>query len=333
METKSLLYQKALGCLLGGLIGDAMGGPTEDHTYEEIEKKFGGEVTDFSGGGTDDTLVKMILCDAIFTSGGYVTADDFAQAFLRVGAENNRFYGHGVLHNMFSKLMKNLVLPVYAGLGNSQTSHSCMMISPMGIINACNPRQASIECFEVSGLIHADVAPTARDAACAAGAAVAEAMRKNATVDSIIEASYSYLHPISSAHLIERIKTAVSTAKKLQDYKKFRAWYYENNLSGASNDPDETVPCALSLFYLADGDPEKAIIYGTNFGRDADTIATISGSIAGTYKGITAFQSSWLDKMKDAMPEQEELAKKLTDIAVKRVENQKEQISLFNQIL
>ncbi|MDR2933226.1 MAG: ADP-ribosylglycohydrolase family protein [Oscillospiraceae bacterium] len=331
MGNKSILYKKTLGCLVGGLVGDAMGGPTEDHTYTEIEEKFG-EVTDFSGGGTDDTLVKMILCDAIITSGGYVTADEFAQAFLRVGKENNRFYGHGILHNMFSKLMKNLVLPAYAGQGNSQTSHSCMMISPMGIINACNPRQAAMECYEVAGLIHADVAHTARDAACAAGAAVAEAMKADATVESIIEASCAYLHPVSAAHMIERIQTAVSAARRIGDYKKLRAWYYENNLSGASNDPDETVPCALAFLWLAQGDPEKAVVYAANFGRDADTIATIAGSIAGALVGIDAFPGKWLDKMADAMPEQEALAENLARIACDKVSEQQKRIDQFLEI-
>ena len=60
----STLYQKTLGCLLGGLIGDAMGAPAENKTYQEIEEKFG-EVREFEGNGKDDTPVKMILYYAI----------------------------------------------------------------------------------------------------------------------------------------------------------------------------------------------------------------------------------------------------------------------------
>ncbi|MGZ5432547.1 MAG: ADP-ribosylglycohydrolase family protein, partial [Thermoanaerobaculia bacterium] len=45
----------------------------------------------------------------------------------------------------------------------------------------------------------------------------------------------------------------------------------------AMPDARETVPVALSLFYLANGDPRQTILYGANFGRDADTIASMAG--------------------------------------------------------
>ncbi len=69
-----------------------------------------------------------------------------------------------------------------------------MSISPMGIINACNPRQAALETFDVAGLIHAGDSTFCRDGACAMAAAVAEAMKPVATVDSILDASTAYLH-------------------------------------------------------------------------------------------------------------------------------------------
>jgi ADP-ribosylglycohydrolase len=44
------LYRKALGCLWGGIIGDAMGTPTENLTYQEVEARFGW-VSDFDSDG------------------------------------------------------------------------------------------------------------------------------------------------------------------------------------------------------------------------------------------------------------------------------------------
>ena len=41
----TVLYRKVWGCLIGGAIGDAMGGPTECMSYDEIQRKFG-KVTD-----------------------------------------------------------------------------------------------------------------------------------------------------------------------------------------------------------------------------------------------------------------------------------------------
>ena len=58
--TSTVLYKKTLGCLLGGLIGDATGTPTEGKHYTFIEENFGW-VDDFSCDGTDDTLMKALL--------------------------------------------------------------------------------------------------------------------------------------------------------------------------------------------------------------------------------------------------------------------------------
>ncbi|MGI8747278.1 MAG: ADP-ribosylglycohydrolase family protein, partial [Deinococcus sp.] len=43
------IEQGALGCILGGAVADALGGPTEGRTPEDIVARFGGRVTDFVG--------------------------------------------------------------------------------------------------------------------------------------------------------------------------------------------------------------------------------------------------------------------------------------------
>ena len=82
MENKSLLEKKVIGCLLGGIIGDAMGAPAEGKTYKQIAEQYG-EITDFEGSGTDDSAIRMILCQAIVENGGYIRADEFADSFLK----------------------------------------------------------------------------------------------------------------------------------------------------------------------------------------------------------------------------------------------------------
>ena len=57
--TTDRLTDKIYGCLMGGLIGDAMGAPTEGMHYENIIEEFGPNgVTDFEGVGTDDTAIR-----------------------------------------------------------------------------------------------------------------------------------------------------------------------------------------------------------------------------------------------------------------------------------
>ena len=78
ISVESLLYKKTLGSLIGSLIGDAIGTPKENMAYGDIEAKFGG-VDDFETDGTDDTVIKNILADALVKIGGYATIADWGQ--------------------------------------------------------------------------------------------------------------------------------------------------------------------------------------------------------------------------------------------------------------
>ena len=323
---------------MGGLIGDAMGARTEGRDFREIAKDFG-EISDFEGAGTDDSAIRLILIGAILDGGGHVTADEFAASFLRNKAKYYRLF-YIPVRNMFHKVESKLSLPVYAGLGNMHSSSSAMSISPMGIINACNPRQAAMETYDVAGLIHAGDSTFCRDGACAVAAAIAEAMNPRSTVDSVIEASTAYLHRTSSAEMRQCIESTVSMAREAGQYAKFRDDFYAKKLRDVKSDSRETVPCVLSLFHLARGNPVQAVIHAANFGRDADTIGTMVGGLAGAFAGIGAIKPEWLAKVeanygkKQAVskdygippvdsPDQRELARSLVAVIAERAAAQK----------
>jgi len=318
-EILDRLFDKVLGCLIGGIIGDAMGSPAEGKGYLEISEKYG-EINDFSGVGTDDSALKHILCNTIIKTEGYPTADTWAEEWLNqedLFLKTRLFYIP--VMNAFWKIRAEGVPPREAGKGNMASSSSAMCISPMGIINTGNPRQAVLETYEVASLIHHNFC---RDAACVIAAAVAEAFSPEASVDSIIKSAIEYL-PSKSAVIIKKsIEDVLKLAQEAQEYNIFRERYYRKCLIPSRSIPDarETVPVALSLFYLADGDPRKSVIFGANFGRDADTIASMTGSIAGAFKGASNFPREWLDKIEAESPiSQKELAEKLTKITVNRL--------------
>jgi ADP-ribosylglycohydrolase len=327
----SSLFVKIYGSLLGGLIGDAMGAPAEGKTYEEIAREYG-KIQDFEGMGTDDTIIKHILCEAILDNDGYVTADELAVAF-----SNNRDkfrHWYTPVRNMFRKVDAELVLPVYAGMGNQQSSSSAMAIAPMGWINACNPRQAALETYDVAGLIHAGVSTFCRDGACAVAAAVAEAMKPEATVESVLDASTRYLHRISSSEMTELIAGALDLARREAEYEAFREAFYQSSLPASSviSDSRETVPCSLALFYLARGDVRQAIVYAANFGRDADTIGAMTGAVGGALQGVDGLGSDWITKATAALPGQDELARKLAQVAVTKAQGMKEALGLLDRL-
>ena len=348
MDRNGILFQKVYGCLLGGVIGDAMGAPAEDMTYDEVKEKFGW-INDFVGAGTDDSAIKLILCEAILKHRGRIGADEFADAFL---ANKKKYYNlfYIPVRNMFHKIESGLSLPVYAGMGNMHSSSSAMAISPMGIINAGNPRQAALETYDVAGLIHGGASTFCRDGACVIAAAVAEAMSPEATVDSVLKASWSYLHKDSSKELLDRISLTMEMVERTGNYEDFRKEYYEKCLGDIVSDSRETVPCVLALFKLTDGDPVKAIEYGANFGRDADTIATMVGALCGALKGAKALKPEWVQKHEDSygknrrdsngvedtnsvVPEQADLADALIEVLLERIAEEKRVLSTVDALI
>ena len=342
---EDLLFKKVYGCLLGGIIGDAMGAPAEGMPYEKIKEQFGW-ISGFEGSGTDDSAIKLILCEAIIKSGGHVTADEWADAFL---ANKKKYYGFFYIpvRNMFHKIESKLSLPVYAGMGNMHSSSSAMSISPMGIINACRPRQAAIETWDAAGLIHGGESTFCRDGACAIAAAVAEAMSPKATVNSILEAAVKYLHKDSSKELLDRIKLAMDILARTKEFEAFRKEYYKKCLGDIISDSRETVPCTLALFKLANGDPVKSIEYGANFGRDSDTIGTMVGALAGAFKGVEGLKKEWVTQIEASYgkkqdpskgyeeiealtsPDQRELARQLILVLLAKAEEEKKAQDCF----
>ena len=313
---RDAIRDKALGCLAGGLIGDAMGAPVEGWRYDRIiaEK---GYINDFEGGGTDDSIIKLILCEALIENGGHASADEFAEAFLRHSDDYNWFFVP--VRNMFHKIQDGHTLPVDAGRDNTASSSSAMAIAPIGIVNACDPRTAAAEAYEAAGLIHSGCCGFCRDGASAIAAAVAEAFIPYVNVDSVLDAASAYLHKKSAAEMRGRIADTLALARRSGGFEPFRELYYKNiHMYNTICDSRETVPVALAAFYLSGGDVRRAVEYGANFGRDADTIATMSGAIAGAFAGAGRIEKQWLEKVLNNNGRQGQLADKMTDLISKR---------------
>ena len=326
--TSTVLYKKTLGCLLGGIIGDAMGEPAEGKAYQEIERDFGW-IDDFDGGGTDDTVLRDLLAEALIRTGGYAMLDDWAQVWLDnwdtiFGPKVGKFF-ISVLHT--ARKMRIQGVPRMAALGSIPCSSSAMCMAPVGIVNACNPRQAAFQAYNLASLINVHDAGFCQDGAASIAAAVAETFSPGATVDSVLESSVGFLESISGTSMREAIERAVGAAREVGDYRKFRSFVYENAdsfLQPVKINSLETVPITLALFHLADADFEKCVTYAANFGRDTDTMAAMAGAIAGALGGVQAIRPAWAEKAKRyASVRQEDLAANLIRVAVEKCETEK----------
>jgi ADP-ribosylglycohydrolase len=288
------LQGRAYACLLAGLIGDAMGTPTENLEPDEVESRFGW-VREFTGPGTDDSLMKDLLSAALVATDGYATADDWAaqitaqQSLIR--ERRDKFFA-SVLH-LVGKLRYGYP-PRELSAGNMPSSSSAMAIAPVGIVNAGHPRAASAQAQELASLIHTGVVGFCQDGAAAVAAAVAVAMRPGATLDEVLDAGTAYLKPTSGALMRGLVLDALSLARESGDYKSFRAAYHRRFRQTIACDSRETIPATFAICLLANGDPVQAVEQGANFGRDSDTIATMAGAICGAFAGDRAIPSSWV---------------------------------------
>lgn len=331
------LYQKALGSLIGGIIGDAIGTPTENMRYAEIEAKYGW-VADFDSDGTDDTVMKNLLAEALIRTDGFATYDDWAQVWLDrwddiFGDKVGKFI-LSVLHT--ADKLRNHSIPRMAALGNMPSSSSAMCISPVGIVNAGNPSQAAAQAYSLASLIHIHDVSFCQDGAAAMAAAVAAAFNPKATVDSIIDSAMEAVVPISGQEMLSLMTETLTIARECNDYKAFRKTMYdreEHFFRRMICDSRETIPITLALFYLAEGNVERMVTYGANFGRDADTIATMGGAIAGAYQGIDGIRADWVEKVKRVTSvDQDALAERLITTAKAKFSAQEEDREIFASI-
>ena len=334
---ESALYQKALGCLVGGVIGDAMGEPTENKHYRDIEANLGW-VNDFQGGGTDDTVLRDLLAKALIRTGGYATLDDWAQVWLDewdaiFGPKTAKFFV-SVLHT--ARKLRIQGEPRMAALGNVPCSSSAMCIAPVGIVNACNPRQAALQARNLASLINVHDAAFCQDGAAAIAAAVAAAFDPAATVDAILDASVRYLEVVSGRAMREAIARALDCARASGDYVAFRATIWADPdpyLQTAKINSLETVPITLALVWLADGEVETALTYAANFGRDADTMAAMAGAITGALRGIEGIRAEWVERAcRCADVDQRELAADLAETARRKMSTERETQAVFDSI-
>jgi ADP-ribosylglycohydrolase len=295
----TVLYDRIYGCLVGALIGDSMGEPTEGWDYRRIEAEFGNPVEPAAyterlrKGGTDDSALKHLLIEAIARGGGHVTPHDWASVWLEK-MRPHEFYTP--VANAYHKVRYMGVSPREAGRGNMLANSSAMCISPIGIINAGNPRQAVLETLNAACLIH-DGAPL--QGACAAAAAVAAALDPRAGVADVIGAAGRYLDP--DTDMRTELARIVGLAQSAGDYAAFREAYYANPRPFLV-DPRESLSVALACFALAQGDATRTVIHCANFGRDCDTIATMGGAVAGAFAGARAFPHEWIERVQAVTP-------------------------------
>jgi ADP-ribosylglycohydrolase len=180
-----------------------------------------------------------------------------------------------------------------------------MYMTPVGIANAGDPAGAYAEAIDMAG---AHQSSYGREAAGVFAAAVAEAMRPGATVDSVVEEALA----VSRDGTRAAIEAVVTVARKHGDWRQaigdlrdavtpfdtvgpnYREPLLDARIPSRTKSIEE-LPVAIGFVVVAGGDYHDAVLGGVNYGRDSDSIATMAGAITGALGGAAAVPVEWVD--------------------------------------
>ncbi|MFI6488076.1 ADP-ribosylglycohydrolase family protein [Streptomyces sp. NPDC050564] len=323
-EGTGTLDERITGALVGAAVGDALGGPVEGYTPEQITERHGGRVHGIVGPWNGDRWRTARPIAPYHKGDGHVTDDTLmTHALVRVYATvRDHLDAYAVAEHLVPDLMgtprwipeleaealplqriflaeKWLVArlhyghmdPREAGTGNIVNCGAAMYMAPVGLVNAANPTAAYAEALDIAG---AHQSSYGREAAGIFAAAVATACAPGATPDSVVAACLA----LAKDGTRSAIQAVCEVAARHTDFESALGPLREAVAPYDTVGPDyrspslgarrpsrlhsiEELPIALGMLVVSGGDYRHAVLGSVNYGRDCDSIATMSGALAG----------------------------------------------------
>jgi ADP-ribosylglycohydrolase len=298
------VLDRAMGALVGGALGDALGMPTQLLSPARIAELYG-HVEDFVAPHADHPVSKGLLAGTI--------TDDTEQALLlgRILVESHAGFDHSRWVNalldwerevkargsydLLGPSTKRAIDAINDGVPAEQagrsgdTNGAAMRIAPVGIMMKPEPLEALV----------AKVAETCRAThnttiAIASASAVAAAVSRGieggdwrAASGSAVEAAKrgaALGNWVTGGDIAARIAWAqqLVRGKPMQE-----AIRLITELVGTGVASQESVPAAFAVLETAGGDPWQAAVISANLGGDTDTIGAIAAGMAGACTGFS----------------------------------------------
>lgn len=314
-------FERTLGSLYGMATGDALGVPTSFQTLAQIRQKWGWIDTFYppeddhifhaglkAGEYTDDTEQALGLIHS-FVRHGKVIPRDVVDEIIK-WADRVRGKYVSPLGPSTERALKAIQAgaPLEESGKRGVTNGSAMRISPLGIIHGL--RGSNLE--EMIGDVYLTCLPTHNTTVCVSSAAavaagVALCMRGERDlqkiVAGIVEAAKlgeRYGNVVSAPSIPRRIEFICGIAARSTDPKATMEELYE--LFGGGDLAADSVPLAIGLFVLGQGDPKRVNEYCVNLGGDCDTNAAMAGAMAGALCGVDAVPLAWRQKVDEMNP-------------------------------
>ena len=264
---------------------------------------------------TDDTLMTHALVEVYAKRRDHLDAYSVAEDLVPLLINEKRWVPELesealLLQRLFlaekwlvARLHYGHVDPREAGVGNIVNCGAAMYAAPIGIANSGAPDLAYAEAIDVAG---AHQSSYGREAAGVFAAAVAVAMMPGASASDVVDSALAFAHD-GTRQAIEAVVLVASQYKAWQDalpalreavapYDSVGPDYRAPDLDArrpSRTKSIEELPVALGLVIIARGDFRAAVLGSVNYGRDADSIATMAGAITGALGGLAAVPTDW----------------------------------------
>nr|WP_294508295.1 inositol monophosphatase family protein [uncultured Rhodopila sp.] len=281
-------FDRALGCMLGMVIGDSLGSQVEFQTAESIRTRYPDGVRDLAdspvwrtlaGQPTDDSELGLTLARSLVRTGVY-SPEDAAAAYGRWYASGPFDIG-GTTALAFgaanSAPADKAAAARNAADTRSQANGSLMRIAPIGVW-AASPEEAAAAADTDSGLSHPH--PVCR-AACAAYTAAISTALAGGNRDAMMQTAVRIARqagPEAASVLLSLENAAAGVAPK--DFQHQMGWVL--------------IALQNAFYHLAAGTAlEPALIRTVGSGGDTDTNGAIAGALLGAADGRASLPVRW----------------------------------------
>ncbi len=276
---------RALGCLLGLAVGDAVG-----TTLEFAPRDAGPPLTDMVGGGpfglepgvwTDDTSMALCLADSLLEQGG-LDERDLARRFLRwwrqgYNSPTGACFDIGNTVRAALARYEATADPIAGSDDPSSAGNgSIMRLAPVAILWHADPAAAEDAARRQSRVTHG--APAAVEACALLARLLVEAIggapRERVLAPRAWPPGPAEIDAVARGSFRGRDRATIRSGGYVVD----------------------TLEAALWAVDRA-GDFREAVLLAANLGDDADTVAAVTGQLAGAIFGASAIPRAWLDEL------------------------------------
>lgn len=278
------IQDRAIGCLVGLAIGDAVGTTLEFRPRGSFQP-----LTDMVGGGhfclkkgywTDDTSMALCLATSLVTCRGFDAMDQMRRYC--------DWYDNGYLSSIGNCFdIGTTVLSAlrrfqktgnpYSGMTASWTSGngSIMRLAPVPIAFSQDEEQAIYYAMQSSKTTHAS--PMCLDA-CGWFADILVNFLRGESKDSLFDLTYS------------------AQTEPLQQLQQYEFLDKDHRDLKGSGFVVESLEAAIWCFWHTHSF-EDCVLAAANLGDDADTTAAVAGQLAGAYYGYSHIRPDWLENL------------------------------------